>query len=77
MGNLRDLSERFDSLTEKFQEIEQYNIIIDEHRIKYPEKNKSKYKETSALLINTRKKMEEGIEAGEGQEIKFKKELND
>ena len=75
MSDLRDLQDRIDTLMEKFQEIEQYNIIIEENRIKYPERNKAKYKETSLLLINTRKKMEEGLEAGEGYEIKFKKEL--
>ena len=42
-----------------------------------PEKNKSKFKETQSLLINTRKKMEEGLEAAEGYEIKFKRELID
>ena len=42
-----------------------------------PEKNKKKFKETQSLLINTRKKMEEGLENGEVEELKFKKELID
>ena len=42
-----------------------------------PEKNKTKFKETQSLLLNTKKKMEEGLENGEVQELKFKKELND
>lgn len=42
-----------------------------------PDKNKSKFKETQTLLINTRKKMEEGLEAGEVEELKFKKQLID
>lgn len=50
---------------------------MDEHKIKLPDKNKAKFKETQALLINTRKKMEEGLEAGEVEELKFKKQLID
>lgn len=65
MKDLKELSEKFDKITDRFQEIEQYNIIIENHRIKYPEKNKSKFKEVSNLLTNTRKKMEEGLENGE------------
>lgn len=42
-----------------------------------PEKNKNKYKETQSLIINTRRKMEEGLEAGEVEELRFKKELID
>ena len=42
-----------------------------------PEGNKSKFKETQSLLINTRKKMEEGLENGEVEENKFKKQLID
>lgn len=61
MGDLNSLSERFDNLASSFQEIEQYNIIMDEHKIKFPDKNKAKFKETQSLLINTRKKMEEGL----------------
>ena len=76
-NNLKGLSERFENLASMFQEIEQYNILIDEHRIKMPEKNKSKFKETQQLLFNTRKKMEEGLEAGEVEEMKFKRELID
>ena len=58
-------------------EVEQYNIIIDEYIRKHPEKNKNKFKETQQLLMNTRKKMEEGLENGEVEELKFKKELID
>jgi len=50
---------------------------MDEHKIKLPDKNKAKFKETQTLLINTRKKMEEGLEAGEVEEQKFKKILID
>lgn len=50
---------------------------MDEHKIKMPDKNKAKFKETQSLLINTRKKMEEGLEAGEVEELKFKKQLID
>lgn len=74
---MRDLSERFDILATSFQEIEQYNILMDEHKIKVPDKNKAKFKETQSLLINTRKKMEEGLESGEVEELKFKKLLID
>jgi hypothetical protein len=50
---------------------------MDEHKIKLPDKNKAKFKETFALLTNTRKKMEEGLESGEVEELKFKKQLID
>ena len=40
MSDLKIVSERFDELTSLFQEIEQYNILIDEHKIKVVEKNK-------------------------------------
>lgn len=50
---------------------------MDEHKIKLPDKNKSKFKETQSLLISTRKKMEEGLESGEVEELKFKKQLID
>lgn len=77
MKDLNELSGKFDTLTSNFQEIEQYNILMDEHKIKLPDKNKAKFKETFALLTNTRKKMEEGLEAGEVEELKFKKQLID
>ena len=66
MNDLRDMSDRFDNIASQFQEIEQYNILIEEHRMKMPEKNKSKFKDTQTLLINTRKRMEDGLEAAEG-----------
>ena len=37
-----------------------------------PEKNKKKFKEVYQLLVNTRKKMEEGLENGEVEELRFK-----
>ena len=62
-----------------FQEIEQFNILIDEHKIikESEKKNKLKFKETQTLLISTRKKMEEGLQDGEIREQRFKKELQD
>ena len=77
MNDLNDLSGRFDNLATQFQEIEQYNILMDEHKIKLPDKNKSKFKETQGFLINTRKEMEKGLENGEVEELKFKKQLID
>ena len=45
--DITDLAERFDSLTERFLEIEQYNIIMDELKIKMiDKKNANKFKET-------------------------------
>jgi len=74
-SDLKALYESFDKLTEKFQEIEQYNIIIEEHKIKYPDKNKKKFKDVQAKLSNTRKEMEKGLENGEVEELRFKKDL--
>lgn len=65
--DLEELNDRFNDFTDKFQVVEQYNILIDEHRIKMPEKNKKKFKETQSLIINTRKKLEEGLENCEVQ----------
>ena len=40
-----------------------------------PERNKTKFKETQTLLINTRKLLQEMEDNSEGEEIRFKKQL--
>lgn len=65
-----------DEYTDRFQSIEQLKIVMEEHHIKISEKNKSKYKDTHNALKNVRQKLQEGLEAGEANEIRFKKELD-
>ena len=65
-----------DAYTDRFQSIEQLRIVMEEYHIKIPEKNKSKYKDTHSALKNVRQKLQEGLEAGEANEIRFKKALD-
>jgi dynein heavy chain, axonemal len=65
-----------DEYTDRFQSIEQLKIVMEEHHIKISEKNKAKYKDTHNALKNVRQKLQEGLEAGEANEIRFKKELD-
>jgi uncharacterized membrane protein len=39
-----------DDYTDRFQQIEQLHIVMDEYKIKLPEKNKSKFKDTHSAL---------------------------
>ena len=65
-----------DDFTDRFQQIEQLHIVMDEYKVKFPEKNKSKFKDTHAALKSVRTKLEEGLQAGEANEVRFKKELD-
>ena len=66
-----------DTMMERFQDIDALNIIMEDFRIKLPERNKSRFKETQKLIIETKKRMEAGIQANEGNEIRFKRELQE
>lgn len=76
MKYLTKISESIDDYTDRFQAIEQLHMVMDEYKIKLPEKNKSKFKDTHSALKNVRSKLEEGLEAGEANEIRFKRELD-
>ena len=72
---LADLEMQMEKYLERFHDIESLNIIMEDFRVKLPERNKSRFKETQKLIGETRKRMEEGIQANEGNEIRFKREL--
>jgi hypothetical protein len=76
MKYLWKMDAQIDDYTDRFQQIEQLHIVMDEYKIKLPEKNKSKFKDTHSALKSVRHKLEEGLEAGEANEIRFKKELD-
>ena len=65
-----------DEFTDRFQSIEQLHNVMEEYSIKIPEKNKSKFKDTYNALKSVRQKLQEGLESGEANEIRFKKELD-
>ena len=75
ISDLTQLEAKFDNFTVDFQEVDQFNNFIEENHIKAPEKLKTKSKETNKLLIETRKKMEEGMQQGEVDRHKYKLEL--
>lgn len=65
-----------DDYTDRFQGVEQIHIVMESYHIKIPEKNKSKFKDTHSALKSVRQKLQDGLEAGEAYEIRFKKELD-
>ena len=72
---LNSLEERMTDITDAFQVVEQIHIVMDEYRIKLPERNKLKFKDTHQTLKSVRSKLEENLQASESLEIRFKKEL--
>ena len=65
-----------DDFTDRFQGVEQLHIVMENFHIKIPEKNRSKFKDTHSALKSVRQKLQEGLESGEANEIRFKKELD-
>jgi len=65
MSDLTRLEGKIDDFRIKNQEVDQFNIMIEKNHIKAPEKLKQKTKETNRLLLETTKKMEEGLQQGE------------
>jgi uncharacterized protein YozE (UPF0346 family) len=75
MGYLRKQADRMDNLTTRFDEIQQLSIIIYDYKIKMPERNNIKFKETQSLLKVVRVALEDGLESGEANEQRYKREL--
>jgi hypothetical protein len=75
MTSLRDITEHMDNYSSGFYEAERLNLLLDEHKIKMPERNRTKLKETQALVIDTKKAMVEAFESSQGYKLSFKKEL--
>lgn len=46
-----------------FHETERLGLLMEEHRIKFPERNRNKLKETQTLLIDTKRAMVEAFES--------------
>jgi dynein heavy chain len=65
-----------DEFTDRFQAVAQLHIVLEVYHIKLPEKNKAKEKDTNSALKSVRQKLASGLEAGEANEIRFKKELD-
>ena len=76
MKYLWKIDSLMDDYTDRFQQVEQLHIVMDECKIKLPEKNKSKFKDTHTALKSARNKLQEGLDSGEANEIRFKKELD-
>lgn len=76
MKYLWKMDASIDDFTDRFQGIEQLHIVMENYHIKIPEKNKSKFKDTHNALKSVRQKLQEGLESGEANEIRFKKELD-
>lgn len=75
MSNLRELTGRMDHYQTQFHEADQFGILMEENLIKFPERNRTKLKETQALLIDTKRTMIEVFESSQSQKTTFKKEL--
>ena len=51
-----------DTYNTNFHETERMGLLMDEHKIKFPDRNRNKLKETQSLLIDTKKAMVEAFE---------------
>jgi hypothetical protein len=75
MNTMRDITDHLDDSISKFYEAERLLLLIDEHKIKVPERNRTKLRETQALVFDTKKAMLEAFEGSYGYKVSFKKEL--
>lgn len=75
MSSLRDITEHMDDFTSQFHEAERLLMLMDEHKIRLPERNRTKLRETQALVIDTKKAMVEAFEGSQGYKLSFKREL--
>ena len=64
-----------DNITTRFDEIQQLQIIISDFKVKMPERNNSRFKETQQYLKVVRAGLEEGLEHGEANEPRYKRDL--
>lgn len=65
MNYIRDLTERMDVYNTNFYETERMGLLMEEHRIKFPERNRNRLKETQSLLIDTKRAMVEAFEGSQ------------
>jgi hypothetical protein len=75
MNSLREITEHMDDYSSAFHETERLMILMEEHRIQMPERNRMKVRETQTLLIDTKKAMVEAFEGSQSYKMSFKKEL--
>jgi len=72
MKYLWKLDGSIDDYTDRFQGVEQLHIVMENFHIKIPEKNRSKFKDTHSALKSVRQRLQDGLESGEANEIRFK-----
>lgn len=77
MNNLRELTSRMDEYSTTFHETERLGILMEEHRIKFPERNRNKLKETQGLMLDTKRAMVEAFESSQKYKLVFRRELCD
>ena len=63
MNHLRELTGRMDHYSSTFHETERLAILMEEHRIKFPERNRNKLRETQSLFLETKKAMVDAFES--------------
>jgi hypothetical protein len=64
-----------DDYSSSFHEAERLLMLMEEHKIRLPERNRTKLRETQALVIDTKKAMVDAFEGSQGYKLSFKKEL--
>jgi hypothetical protein len=75
MGYLKSITSDITSMSSKFNDISDIHMIMEEYKIKLPERNNLKFKDTRETLKIVKSKLEEALETGEANEGRFKKEL--
>jgi transketolase len=64
-----------DDYSMHFNDVQEMHGIMSDYKIKLPERNNMKFKETMLIIKQVRKKLDDALEAGEANEVKYKKEL--
>ena len=75
ISSLRDITSNMDDYSSSFHEAERLLMLMEEHKIRLPERNRTKLRETQALVIDTKKAMVDAFEGSQGYKLSFKKEL--
>jgi hypothetical protein len=75
MTNLRELTGRMDHYSSYFHETDRIGLLMEEHKIKFPERNRNKLNETQSLLIETKRAMFDAFESSQQHKLTYKKEL--
>lgn len=66
-----------DEYSTSFHDTERLGILMEEHRIKFPERNRNKLKETQSLMLDTKRGMVEAFESSQKYKLVFRRELCD